>query len=288
MCTLYSYMRICDDIGDDLSIPLDVRRERLAAWERIVRRFLGVTDSATPPLQREQADSRISHCESELWVLPALRDIVSHHRIPEKYLLDVICGVRMDLDATEPSSHPTALECRYQTFDELRNYCYHVAGVVGLCCIHVWGFQGESAIQRAVDCGLAFQLTNILRDLAEDSEDGRVYLPQEDLDRFGYTADEIRQRVNDDRFRRLMAFQISRTEEYYRKAQGLYPHLDPSGRPILHAMVRVYGGLLNEIRKRDGDVYSQHISLPVWQKLLISADAMIRRRFPGKSFQTDF
>jgi len=287
MCTLYSYMRICDDIGDDNSVPLQARRQQLILWEGTVRRFLGVTDSGVLHLPEERIDSQTSSCESEMWVLPALRDIVSQYSIPEKYLLDVICGIRMDLDSIDVPPASTVLQCRHQTFDELRNYCYHVAGVVGLCCIHIWGFQGETAVQRAVDCGLAFQLTNILRDLAEDADSGRVYLPQEDLDRFGYSTDDIRLRVVDSRFRQLMAFQVSRTEEYYRKAQELYQHLDPSGRPILHAMIRIYGGLLSEIRKRDGDVYSRHITLPAWKKLLISVDAILRRRFPGKTFQTD-
>ena len=162
MCTLYSYMRICDDIGDDNSVPLQARRQQLILWEGTVRRFLGVTDSGVLHLPEERIDSQTSSCESEMWVLPALRDIVSQYSIPEKYLLDVICGIRMDLDSIDVPPASTVLQCRHQTFDELRNYCYHVAGVVGLCCIHIWGFQGETAVQRAVDCGLAFQLTNIL------------------------------------------------------------------------------------------------------------------------------
>jgi len=287
MCALYSYMRICDDIGDDHSVPLKVRRRQLMLWEKTVRVCLDMADSTVPLQLDEQPDLPTASCDSEMWVLPALSDLVLRHRIPKKYLLDVIDGIRMDLDSNDHQSDSDVLQCRHQTFDELRDYCYHVAGVVGLCCIHIWGFQGEIAIPRAVDCGLAFQLTNILRDLSEDADSGRVYLPQEDLDRFDYSIEDIQLRVVDSRFRELMAFQIARTEEYYEKAQELFQYLDPSGRPILRAMIRLYGGLLSEIRKRNGDVYSQQISLPVWQKLLISADAIIRRRFSGRSSQAD-
>lgn len=287
MCALYSYMRICDDIGDDETVPVETRRENLAAWEDTVQCHLDPTtpvpdgESAAPASSAEGSPSSLF--ETGLQVLPALSDVVERHGIPHCYLLDVIRGVGMDLDPSSTEFDSGELACRYQTFDELQDYCYHVAGVVGLCCIHVWGFRDKVAIERAIDCGLAFQLTNILRDLAEDADNGRVYLPQEDLDRFGYSPTDFQLRVNDERFQELMAFQVARTEEYYTKARELFSHLDPVGRPILQAMVRIYGGLLGEIRKRDYDVYSRHISLPTWQKLLIAADAMIRRRFVRKT-----
>ena len=318
MCALYSYMRVCDDIGDDESVPVSTRRDNLSVWEHLVRESLTPVPSAlggegarragegtvqtasgiatpdsVPPSSglRPPAPTKgdgTDLFETGLKILPALSDLVDRHSIPHRYLLDVIRGVGMDLDGAcvqdgSPGFHSTELTCRYQTFDELRDYCYHVAGVVGLCCIHVWGFRNEGAIGRAVDCGLAFQLTNILRDLGEDADHGRIYLPAEDLDRFGYSPTDIKLRVNDDRFQALMEFQVARAEQYYEKARGLFQHLEPSGRTILKAMVRIYGGLLGEIRKRDYDVYSRHISLPTWQKMLIAADAMIRRRFQRKS-----
>lgn len=282
MCALYSYMRICDDIGDDELVPIETRRQHLVAWEEVLR----TSGFQRPAFDMESSPEVSSLFETGRQVLPALRDVVERHSIPQRYLLDVIRGIGMDLDQAAGELDSPELNCRYQTFDELRNYCYHVAGVVGLCCIHVWGFRDEVAIDRAIDCGLAFQLTNILRDLAEDADSGRVYLPQEDLDRFDYSPTDIRLRVNDDRFQALMEFQVARTEEYYVKARELFQHLDPVGRPILQAMVRIYGGLLGEIRKRDYDVYSRHISLPTWQKLLIAADAMIRRRFQRSSTRT--
>lgn len=286
MCVLYSYMRICDDIGDDESVPIETRRTNLAAWEATVRSCLDSASSDASPVGEAGAHTELPLFETGRQILPALRDVVDRHAIPQRYLLNVISGVGMDLEQQGGQFDSTELTCRYETFDELKNYCYHVAGVVGLCCIHVWGFRDEAAIDRAIDCGLAFQLTNILRDLAEDADNGRVYLPREDLDRFGYSPTDIRLRVNDDRFRNLMSFQVDRAEDCYEKARGLFPHLDPVGRPILQAMVRIYSGLLSEIRKRDFDVYSRHISLPTWQKMLIAADAMIRRRFQRKSTRT--
>ena len=155
--------------------------------------------------------------------------------------------------------------------------------MVGVCCIHIWGFNDEAALKSAADCGLAFQLTNILRDLGEDADNGRIYLPAEDLQRFEMTPSDIRDRVIDERFHRLMAFQVEQAEFYYGKANDLFQWLEPPGQPILKAMLKIYGGLLKEISKRNFDVYSRRVSLPTWRKLLISADAVINRRFGRRS-----
>jgi phytoene synthase len=191
--------------------------------------------------------------------------------------------VRMDLAAAiaerASSENAPQLRCQFETFDELTEYCYRVAGVVGVCCIHIWGFNDEAALKSAADCGLAFQLTNILRDLGEDADNGRIYLPAEDLQRFEMTPSDIRDRVMDERFHRLMAFQVEQAEFYYGKANDLFQWLEPPGQPILKAMLKIYGGLLKEISKRNFDVYSRRVSLPTWRKLLISADAVINRRF---------
>jgi 15-cis-phytoene synthase len=275
MCALYSYMRLCDDIGDDESVPLDVRAERLTAWK-------AATQSALENGQSPDHDFGTGRNELRL-VFPALIDMKLRYEIPSHCFLDVISGVRMDLEAVASdrslSSDVSKLRCQFETFDELTDYCYRVAGVVGVCCIHIWGFNDDAALKSAVDCGLAFQLTNILRDLAEDADNGRVYLPAEDLRRFEMTPADISGRVMDERFHQLMAFQVERAESYYAKAQDLFQWLEPPGQPILRAMLKIYGGLLKEISKRNFDVYSQRVSLPTWRKLLISADAALRRRF---------
>ena len=279
MCVLYSYMRLCDDVGDDESVPLDVRAARLADWDAATRAAL--CDGQSP-----DHDFGTGRNEFRL-VFPALIDMTSRYEIPTHCFLDVISGVRMDLAAAiaerASSENAPQLRCQFETFDELTEYCYRVAGVVGVCCIHIWGFNDEAALKSAADCGLAFQLTNILRDLGEDADNGRIYLPAEDLQRFEMTPSDIRDRVMDERFHRLMAFQVEQAEFYYGKANDLFQWLEPPGQPILKAMLKIYGGLLKEISKRNFDVYSRRVSLPTWRKLLISADAVINRRFRRRS-----
>jgi 15-cis-phytoene synthase len=279
MCVLYSYMRLCDDVGDDESVPLDVRSARLADWDAATRAAL--SDGQSP-----DHDFGTGRDEFRL-VFPALIDMTARYKIPTHCFLDVISGVRMDLAAAlaerESSIARTELHCQFETFEELADYCYRVAGVVGVCCIHIWGYNDEAALKSAADCGLAFQLTNILRDLGEDADNGRVYLPAEDLVRFDMTPADIGNRVMDERFHKLMTFQVDRAESYYAKANDLFQWLEPPGQPILKAMLRIYGGLLKEISKRNFDVYSRRVSLPTWRKLLIAADAAFNRRFGRRS-----
>ena len=167
----------------------------------------------------------------------------------------------------------------YETFEALSDYCYHVAGVVGLCCIHIWGFHDERALDAGIECGLAFQMTNILRDLSEDIELGRVYLPQEDLIRFEYTPADIQSRIYDQRFRSLMQFEVQRTREFYQKSERLLDYLSPAGQGILKAMYRIYGGILSEIERMEYDVYSSRAGLPKWRKLLIAGEAIVASRW---------
>ena len=279
MCVLYSYMRLCDDVGDDESVPLDVRSARLADWDAATRAAL--SDGQSP-----DHDFGTGRDEFRL-VFPALIDMTARYKIPTHCFLDLISGVRMDLAAAlaerESSIARTELHCQFETFEELADYCYRVAGVVGVCCIHIWGYNDEAALKSAADCGLAFQLTNILRDLGEDADNGRVYLPAEDLVRFDMTPADIGNRVMDERFHKLMTFQVDRAESYYAKADGLFQWLEPPGQPILKAMLKIYGGLLKEISKRNFDVYSRRVSLPTWRKLLIAADAAFNRRFGRRS-----
>ena len=218
MCALYAYMRVCDDIGDDESLSVEQRTRDLSCWEDAVRAaFAGKTHSCD------------GVSAERLAILPAVADTVARFSIPQHYFFDVIAGMRMDLDAPTNGAD-VALVCRHSTFEELERYCYHVAGVVGLCCIHIWGFAGVDAEQRARDCGLAFQLTNILRDLGADADDGRVYLPSEDLQRFGCSAATLQQRLRDGSFRQLMQFEVERAKQYYASAAKLAESLSQIGR----------------------------------------------------------
>src|SRR5262245_43236443 len=169
MCALYAFLRVTDDLTDDVA-AVEQKRANLAVW-------------------RKHFDKALAGVCSHP-VHPALHDAVQAHAIPREYLDAVLDGVAMDLDQT-----------RYETFADLYTYCYRVASAVGLACIHIWGFAQESAKAHAESAGIAFQLTNILRDLGEDAARGRVYLPREDLDRFGYTEEALFRSQRDDSFR---------------------------------------------------------------------------------------
>ncbi|HLJ09542.1 MAG TPA: phytoene/squalene synthase family protein [Planctomycetaceae bacterium] len=248
MCVLYSFMRVTDDLGDSDQAAA-VRAAELAHWQK--------------SLVRACHNGPCDHP-----VLPALVEVIRNYQIPLEYLLDVIAGVEMDLEPVE-----------FATFDRLADYCYHVAGAVGLACIHLWGFHDNRARQAAVDCGTAFQLTNILRDLGEDADKGRVYLPGEDLDRFGLCAGDIIRDCRGERFARLMQFEVSRAREYYVRAQPLYDYLDAPGKPILEAMLRIYGGLLDEIERRGYDVFTRRVELSRWRKICVAAHSIARHKF---------
>jgi phytoene synthase len=238
MCALYAFSRQTDDLGDNRQ-PVDVRRAALADWRRSLDRGLeGNFDSP---------------------IFPALADTVERYDLLPRHLHDLIDGVEMDLDRTQ-----------YETFDELREYCYKVASVVGLCCIRIWGFTDERALEPAIQCGIALQLTNILRDLKEDAAEGRVYLPQEDLRRFDYSPDDLRRGVVDNRFCRLMRFEIDRAEQFYDEATELDRWLSADGRAVFGAMTGIYRGLLDEIKRLDGDVFSRRVRLTTWRKLRIA------------------
>jgi phytoene synthase len=238
MCALYAFSRRTDDLGDS-GQPVEARRTALADWRRSLDRGLnGIYDSP---------------------VFPALADTVDRYRLPPDYLHALIDGVEMDLDRS-----------RYETFDDLRDYCYKVASVVGLCCIRIWGFTDERAAEPAIKCGIALQLTNILRDLKEDAAADRIYLPQDDLRRFDYTCDDLRRGLVDERFRALMRFQVERAEGFYDQAAELDRWLSPDGRTAFGTMTGIYRGLLDEIKRLDGDVFRHRVRLTTWHKLRIA------------------
>jgi len=250
MCALYAFMRVTDDLGDDLSHSREERAAALTSW-------------------RSELAAALDGESVEHPVLPALADVVQRHEIPVDYIEAVITGVEMDLD---PQG--------FETFDDLQFYCDHVAGAVGLCCIHIWGFHDPAAKERALDCGRAFQLTNILRDLGEDARMGRVYLPQEDLDQFGYTVEDLASGARNTHFRDLMIFEVIRARDFYTRSLALHAMLEPPGRPILAAMLKIYGGLLQEIERRDYDVFSQRVGLSLPRKSLIAAQCLLRPNRP--------
>ena len=246
MSALYSLMRVADDLADGPGAAEEKRRP-LADWRRRL-------DAAL-----EGAYSHPLH--------PALHHAVRHFGVPPRHLHEVLDGVEMDLAVA-----------RYDTFADLYSYCYRVASAVGLACIHVWGFTDEQAKVHAEAAGVAFQLTNILRDLGEDAGRGRVYLPREDLERFGYGEDDLKAERADDRFRALMRFEADRAAAYYEAAEPLAPLLRPAGRAVFLTMLRTHRGLLEAIVRRDFDVFRGRVRLGRLHKLWLAAR---RRRYAG-------
>lgn len=247
MCALYGFTRLVDDAGDEPGIAVEQRSAALQRW-------------------RADLTAALAGDVSRHLVFPALLDTVRKYRIPHEYLYSLIDGIELDL---QPVS--------YATFSDLSRYCYHVAGVIGLCCIHIWGFTDERARQAAIVCGEAFQLTNILRDLREDYANGRCYLPQADMSQFAYTLDDLANAVRDERFRRLMAFEVQRARELYARGGEVSQYLSPAGRPVFDTMVKLYRGLLDEIERRDYDVFSQRVRLSTWKKLRFAAGGILQR-----------
>jgi 15-cis-phytoene synthase len=246
MCALYAFFRRTDDLGDDESPPAE-RLAKLAAWREAWHRAL----------EGDYFDP----------LLPAVADTVRRYDVPTGYLETAIDGVESDLERT-----------RFATFDELAGYCHQVASVVGLACMHVWGFRREAEAYRAAEhCGIAFQLTNILRDVGEDASRGRIYLPQDELARFNVTEAELSAGQVTERWRDLFRFQVDRAAEQYRRAEALKPYLSSDGLGIYATMFDIYRALLEKIRRRDGDVFSRRVRLSPWHKTALAARRLAPR-----------
>jgi phytoene synthase len=247
-CAVYAFMRYCDDAADSNASP-EVKRKLLRDW-------------------RACLDEVYSGACQQNSILPAFRDSVTHFSIPAAYFHWIIDGAEMDLDVR-----------RYETFDDLYKYCFNVASAVGLVCLQIFGFADERAKKYAEQCGIAFQLTNILRDVKEDAEMGRVYLPEEDLRKFNYSPEELRQGVMDERFRQLMEFEANRARDYYSKARNLLTLVEDASRPALWAMIEIYGRLLDKIAQRQFDVFRNSIQLAKTEKIVIALRALAMRYF---------
>ncbi len=170
-----------------------------------------------------------------------------------------------------------AVELQYETFDELYDYCYHVASVVGLVCIRIFGYRDPKAEKLAEQTGVAFQLTNIIRDVKEDSQLGRVYLPAEDLRRFNVEAKALTNGDAASAFRPVLEFEAQRARELYRAADELMPLIDDDSQPALWTLVQIYHRLLDRIAERNYDVFTEKVRLSTAEKLGILAKGFVRR-----------
>ncbi len=256
ICAIYAFMRQADDLADDESISIEGRRKRLDAWT-FAWRLVNAGGETNDP------------------VFVAVRDATQRFHIPATLLDELIAGVTMDLDAARRGTTDT-----YATFDDLYRYCYLVASVVGLVCIRIFGYSDARAENLAEETGVAFQLTNILRDVEEDAERHRVYLPLEDLTAHGIALDEVLHRRKGTaptaKERALLQEIGKRAERYYASAQELMPLIDKDSRPALWVLVEIYHALLKRIEAADFDVYTKRVSVPLVTKLSILMAGMAR------------
>ena len=246
----YAICRLWDDIADD-DAPLSEKRRMFAETRRTLASILS----------RSVDDSSESNCWKELPPeFIALADATNAFGIPLEYYDQILEGVESDL-----------VKDRFANFDELRDYCYKVASVVGLICIVVFGYDDPRAEDYAVDMGIALQLTNILRDLDEDAGRNRIYLPQDEMAEFGYTEEDLKNRVVNEQFRSLMKYQVDRARSYYERSRPLFDMVELESRTCLRVLHEAYAAILDRIEQSDFDVFSQRIGLSTGEKLLITA-----------------
>jgi 15-cis-phytoene synthase len=240
MCAIYAFMRHCDDLSDDPGTNDRAKlQESIALW-------------------RVQLDRALSGNIGDDPIWPAFCDTVQRYSIPRRFFHEMIDGVASDIEPRQ-----------IQTFEELYQYCYRVASVVGLTIVHIFGFQSVKALLLAEKCGVAFQLTNILRDIREDAQVGRIYLPAEDLDSFVVCADQLRCGKEDARFRELMRFEASRARSLYDESAPLAELIEPTSRRSLWLLREIYLHLLANIEKADYSVLTRRINVPLQTKVAL-------------------
>jgi len=264
---VYAFMRRCDDIADDMSLSAHERRLKLGAW---VEEFHQIQSgkATDDPVQL------------------ALSDAMRRHQIPAVFLDQLAYGTAMDIEEGNPNPQGASAlpkpaivppKVCYKTFDDLYLYCYRVASVVGLVCIRIFGYRDPAAEALAERCGLAFQLTNIIRDVKEDAAMNRVYIPQEDLAQFDIAPSELRAGKDIERIRPLLAREAERAREFYRAADALIPLINEDSQPALWVLVTIYRRLLEKIAQRGFDVFRERIQLTTREKLVILGKGFLKR-----------
>ena len=240
MCAIYAFMRYCDDLSDEPGAT----RAAVDQWRADLE---------------EALQGRFT--DHPVW--PAFYHTVRRFGIPHDYFRQMIAGITSDL---EPRT--------FETFEDLYGYCYQVASVVGLTIIHIFGFDTRSALPLAEKCGVAFQLTNILRDIREDAERGRIYLPAEDLRRFGVSEADLKAGNRTPQFLELMRFESARARSFYNESQLLLDLIHPRSRSSLWALIAIYSRLLERIEGTNYDVFSQRVRLSLFEKSWIVVRAL--------------
>lgn len=243
----YAWCRVIDDIADDPGPTVEERRTALDHW----RQAIGAPTPDEPALA------------------PPVRDLIAKYRLPIAHFHEIIAGVEMDLDGVT-----------YRTWEDLRVYCYRVASVVGLISIEIFGCHDAAAKTYAVELGLALQMTNILRDVGQDfANGGRIYLPSEDLARFGYSAGDLAAGRRNDAFLALMRFEAQRAREFYAAAIAARPAADRRALTAAELMRAIYSRLLERMERDEFRIFGHRYSLSRAEKLWLIGTAILRAKF---------
>jgi phytoene synthase len=229
----YAFCRVIDDIADSSELTVMEKRVRLAKWRQMLH----------------------AAAQDEPLLAGDVRRLIAKYSLPTDMLEEIIAGVEMDLSTL-----------RYPTFEELRIYCYRVASAVGLVSIEIFGYRNQRCKQYAIDLGLALQMTNIIRDVGKDMQNGRIYLPQEDLARFHYSETELMQRHYNERFVQLMEFQARRARQFFANAAAALPPEDRRAMTPAEIMGSVYRGLLRRVELDKFRVFEKEYRLGKMEK----------------------
>lgn len=261
LSAVYAFMRHADDISDEPSVDQQLKRQKLNEW----------LDAAKAVFAGKTTDDP---------VLMALGDAQSKFKIPAELFEKLVYGTSLDLDIPPASAESPAILCN--TFEDLKQYCYYVASVVGLVCIRIFGYQDTKAEFLAEDCGLAFQLTNIIRDIKEDASMGRIYIPAEDLVRSNLTAANFASSVlknptQAQQLRPALEYEAERARKYYESAKWLMELIDEDSRAALWVLVEIYSRLLQKITNRNYDVLTERVRLTLWEKLKVLSRGFLLR-----------
>ncbi|TWU41427.1 All-trans-phytoene synthase [Novipirellula aureliae] len=272
MVALYAFARITDDVGD-CGEPTALRTRWLDWWRHTTAlNLMGDSESQTITLP-DLPDAKGSQWMEVLpakanAVLPAIRHAAARYQIPSRYLLEIIDGVLADQQKT-----------RFDTYEQLEHYCYLVASAVGLACLHIWEFNEPLPTEAAIDCGLAFQMTNVLRDIAEDARRGRIYLPRQHYQQHGLCEDDLLHPRADDRLLCLIQDEIQRAKKLFNSGWGVWDSLSDDGRPMFSMMWRTYRRLLTRIEENPSAVVSRRICLSAVDRLGLGVQHFLPMRF---------
>jgi 15-cis-phytoene synthase len=261
LCAVYAFMRHADDLSDDPTLEMTQKKQRLGDWLQAAKSVFAGQPTDDP-------------------VLLALADAQQKFTIPTDLFEKLVYGTSLDLEIPPASAEAPAIVCA--TFEDLKQYCYYVASVVGLVCIHIFGYEDKKAEILAEDCGLAFQLTNIIRDVKEDAAMGRIYIPEIDLALVGLTAANfsaaaLADPANAQQLRPALEYEADRARKFYESGKWLMELVHEDSRGALWVLVEIYSRLLKKIADRNYDVFTERVSLSTWEKLRVLARGFVLR-----------